>query len=93
MGLGNGKTDSIADTLTKRASGDLNSGGVVGLGMAGSDAVKFLRTYEYDDQLVRDKFSSYSEALNVVKRNVTIKVKEGILQHATVAVAYQLLAF
>ena len=42
VGLGNGKTNSVADTLTQRTSGDLDTGGVVGLGVAGSDAVNVL---------------------------------------------------
>ena len=40
--LGNGKTNSIADTLAKRTSGDLNTRGVMGLGMSGGDAVNGL---------------------------------------------------
>ena len=39
MSLSNGKTDGIADTLTKGTGGDLNAGGVVGLGVTGSDRV------------------------------------------------------
>lgn len=42
LGLGHGKTNSVGETLTKRTSGDLNSGGVVGLGVTGSDAVNGL---------------------------------------------------
>lgn len=43
VGLSHGETDGIGDTLTKRASGDLNSGGVVSLWVTGSDAVNCLR--------------------------------------------------
>jgi hypothetical protein len=39
VGLSNGKTDSVGNTLAKRTSGDLNAGGIVSLGMAGCDAV------------------------------------------------------
>lgn len=41
--LSNGKTDSVGETLTKRSSGDLNTGGVVGLGVTRSDRVDLLR--------------------------------------------------
>lgn len=40
--LGDGKTDGVGETLTKRTSGDLNAGGVVSLGVAGGDAVELL---------------------------------------------------
>lgn len=43
MRLGNGETNSIADTLAERTSGDFDARGVVGLGMAGSDTVDGLR--------------------------------------------------
>ena len=42
MRLRNSETDGIGETLTERASGDLNTGGVVGLGVAGCDAVDLL---------------------------------------------------
>jgi hypothetical protein len=42
VSLGNGQTDSVGDTLAKRTSGDLNSGGVVSLGVTGSAAVNRL---------------------------------------------------
>ena len=41
--LSNGETDGIGETLTKRASGDLDTGGVVGLGVTGCDAVDLLQ--------------------------------------------------
>ena len=34
---------ALAETLTKRASGDLNTGGVVGFGVTRGDAVELLR--------------------------------------------------
>jgi len=40
--LSNGETDGIGETLTKRASGNLNTGRVVGFGVAGGDAVDLL---------------------------------------------------
>ena len=43
VGLGNGKTNSVADTLAQRTSGYLDTGGVVGLGVARSDAVNVLK--------------------------------------------------
>ena len=42
LGLGHGKTNSVGETLSKRTSGDLNSGGVVSLGVTGGDAVNGL---------------------------------------------------
>jgi len=43
VGLGHGETDGIGETLAKRTSGDLNTGGVVSLGVTGGDAVKLLQ--------------------------------------------------
>lgn len=43
VGLGNGETDSVADSLAQRAGGDLDTWGVVGLGVARSDAVNMLQ--------------------------------------------------
>lgn len=40
--LGNGQTDGVGETLTERSSGDLNTGGIVGLGVTGGDAVELL---------------------------------------------------
>lgn len=40
--LSDSKTDGVGETLAKRASGDLNSGSLVGLGMTGSLAVELL---------------------------------------------------
>ena len=39
LGLGNGKTDGVGDTLAEGASGDLNTGGVMGLRVARGPAV------------------------------------------------------
>lgn len=39
VSLGNGQTNSVGDALTKRASGNLNTRGVMGLGVTGSPAV------------------------------------------------------
>lgn len=46
MSLGNGETDSIANTLAQRTSGDLNAGGVVSLGVTGRLAVDALAEKE-----------------------------------------------
>lgn len=43
MSLRNGQANSIADTLTKRTSGDLNAGGVVSLWVTGSLAADSLQ--------------------------------------------------
>jgi hypothetical protein len=42
VGLGNGQTDGVGETLTQRTSGDLDTGGVVSLGVTGGDAVELL---------------------------------------------------
>lgn len=42
VGLGHGETNSVGETLAKRTSGDLNTGGVVSLGVTGGDAVELL---------------------------------------------------
>lgn len=42
VSLGHGQTDSVGDTLTQGASGDLNAGGVMGLRVTGSSAVNRL---------------------------------------------------
>lgn len=42
LGLGDGETDSVGETLTERTSGDLDTGGVVSLGVTGGDAVELL---------------------------------------------------
>jgi hypothetical protein len=47
--LCNGKTDGIGETLTERTSGDLDSGGVVCLGVAGSDAIDLLHAKSVAD--------------------------------------------
>lgn len=44
VSLGYGNTNGIRDTLSQRASSDLNTRGVVGLGVTGSDAVNFLHS-------------------------------------------------
>jgi hypothetical protein len=40
--LSNGETDGVGETLAERASGDLDTGCVVGFGVAGCDAVDLL---------------------------------------------------
>lgn len=42
VSLGHSQTNSIADTLTQRASGDLDTGSIVSLGVARGDAVNSL---------------------------------------------------
>lgn len=42
VSLGNGQTNGVGETLAKRTSGDLNTGGVVSLGVTGGDAVELL---------------------------------------------------
>jgi hypothetical protein len=44
VGLSHGETDGIGETLTERASGDFDTGGVMSLGVTGGDAVDLLQT-------------------------------------------------
>lgn len=53
VSLGNCQTNSVGETLTQRTSGDLNTRGVVSLGVAGSDAVNLLRRISKSSFLVR----------------------------------------
>ena len=43
VSLGNGQTNSVADTLAKGASGDLNARGVMSLGVSGGLAANTLQ--------------------------------------------------
>jgi hypothetical protein len=43
VGLGHGETDGVSETLAERTSGDLDTGGVVSLGVTGGDTVNLLR--------------------------------------------------
>lgn len=55
VSLSHGQTNSIADTLAQGTSGNLNSGGVMGLGVAGSLAVDCLCGLSDSASGVRDK--------------------------------------
>jgi hypothetical protein len=46
MLLGDGKTNSIAETLTKRSSCDFDSRGIVSFGMTGCNAVNLLKLHQ-----------------------------------------------
>jgi hypothetical protein len=90
VSLSNGQTNSVGETLTQRTSGDLDTRGVVSLGVTGSDAINLLRRISkgsFHARYSRKKIS-YSEALQVVHGDiVTEQVEESVLEHATVAVA------
>jgi hypothetical protein len=86
VGLGNGETNSVGETLAKRTSGDLNTGGVVGLGVTGGDAVNLL--HKSATVCFAQLESTYTEVLEVVEGDtVTEQVEQSILQHAAVTVA------
>jgi hypothetical protein len=89
VSLSNGQTNSVGETLTQRTSGDLDTRGVVSLGVTGSDAINLLRRVSKFSFLARySRKKSYSEALQVVHGDiVTEEVEESVLEHATVAVA------
>lgn len=40
--LGNSETNGVSETLTERAGGDFNSGGIVSLGVTGGDGIESL---------------------------------------------------
>lgn len=70
MGLSDCQADSVGETLAKRTSGDLDTGGILGLGMTRSDAVDSLQkgplaATECIDMCVHE---TYSESLEVVQR-------------------------
>lgn len=50
VGLGNGQTNGVGETLTQRASSDLDTGGVVGLGVSGGDAVELLGSSQHEGE-------------------------------------------
>jgi hypothetical protein len=86
VGLGHGETDGVSETLAERTSGDLDTGGVVSLGVTGGDAVNLLRK-SAKSNLIQREFT-YTELLQVVHgQGVAEKVEQSILEHAAVAVA------
>lgn len=46
VGLGDGQTNCVGETLTQRTRGDLDTGGVVGLGVTRGDTTDLLRSSE-----------------------------------------------
>ena len=94
VSLGDGKTDGVADTLTEGTSGHLNSGGVMGLRVTGSDAVQFLRgalapglSENFINCPQQRGSKTYTEILEVLDgQGIAEEVQQGILQHASVTV-------
>ena len=89
MVLSNGKTDSVGETLTKRASSDFNAFSIVRFGMTRSDAVYCLDRSKLEYAIYRSiSESTYSEGLKVIDgKFVPGDVKESVLEHAGVSVA------
>ena len=86
VSLGNGKTNSVGETLTKRTSGDLDTWGVVALWVTWCDAVELLRKMS-EAKLVRRAINTYTERLKVVNADlVAVQVVDSILEHASVTV-------
>ena len=87
--LGNGKTDSVGETLAERTGGDLNARCVVVCRMAGCFAVDLLS----QSQRLRDRltgFLTYAEGLEVVKGQAEAEqVEQGVLQKTGVSVTTQ----
>lgn len=87
LSLGNGQTDGVGETLAERTGGDLNTGGVVSLGVTGGDAVELLFFWSECGLPGQVRNSTYTEVLQVIHANgVAKEVKESILEHATVTV-------
>lgn len=84
--LRNGKTNCVREALTKRAGGDLNSLGLVGLRVAWGDAVDALSLV--NTGLGKPKsYGTYSEGLEVIEGDsIPGKMKKGILKRTCVAV-------
>lgn len=87
VGLGHGETDGIGETLAEGASGDLDTRGVVGLGVAGCDAVDLLWTVSRASTS-SSRRATDAEVLQVVDGDlVAEQVDQRILEHAAVTVA------
>lgn len=94
VSLSDGKTDGVADTLTERTSGHLNSGGVMGLRVTGSDAVQFLQvalvsglSENFVNCPEQAGSKTYTEFLEVLDgQGISEEVQQSILQHASVTV-------
>ena len=85
--LSNGKTDSVGKTLAEGASGDLDTGGVVGLRVTRGDGVNLLRSSDFAQPWLLIN-CTYTEVLQVVHADaVAEQVEQSILEHAAVTVA------
>lgn len=88
LSLGHGKTNGVGETLAEGTGGDLNTGGVVGLGVTGGDAVNGLCSRQKKIRHSLGKaMKTHSESLQVVHaEGIAEQVEESILEHASVAV-------
>ena len=88
VGLSHSETNSVSKTLAERSSGDLNTGGVVSLGVTGGDAVNLLRKSVEAYHVWLE--CTYTELLQVVHgQGVAEEVEQSILEHAAVSVAME----
>ena len=87
--LRNGKTDGVGETLTKRSSGDLNTGGIMSFRVARCDAVNLLGYVSFDSGIETASIGpTYTEVLQVVDAYaIAEKVQQSILEHTSVTVA------
>lgn len=86
VSLSHGKTDGIGETLSKRTSGDLNTGSVVSLGVTGGLGSELLKILSVC--IGRRVIRTYTEGLEVIKGQVVSeKVEKSILEHTSVSVA------
>lgn len=67
VSLRNGKADSIGESLTKRASGDLDTWCVLSFGMTGSNTVNALGTELVDITDQSEEGSTDSESLQIIQ--------------------------
>jgi hypothetical protein len=83
VSLSNGQTNSVGETLTQRTSGDLDTRGVVSLGVTGSDAINLseaLQVVHGDIVTEQVEESVLEHATVAVGKNETIPVQPvGIL--------------
>jgi hypothetical protein len=86
VGLGHGETDGIGETLAERASGDFDTGSVVGLRVTGCDAVDLLGECQWSIRRLC-LHVTYTERLQVIDGDlVAEKMDQSILEHASVTV-------
>ena len=89
LGLGNGESNGVGETLTQGAGGDLNTRGVVSLRVTGGFAVELLNCVSMilPDGGLLGRGGTNAEVLQVIHGKVIAKeMQQSILKHAPVTV-------